>query len=301
MAAISLIANGLCKPEGPICLEDGSWVVTEMGAGCLTWINENGSLRRRIAVTGRPNGIALDCDGALWVAESRFPSLLRVSLNGEVDEVSVGSDELDFLWPNDLCIGPDGALYITDSGVLLNDFEGKGLPSEKRAKKIDGRIFRFDIENGRCECLTRGLRFANGIAFDASNAFVYVSETLTGNIYRYRFYGSGGLGSRELFANVMSRPISEWDKIAGPDGMAFDENGMLYVCVLEQGDVTIVDPNGDILERVPLVGNFPTNIAFGGGDRSFAIVTEVQRGELLKIQVGARGLPLNRTAESTNT
>jgi gluconolactonase len=39
-------------------------------------------------------------------------------MDGATRIVATGCQGEPFLFPNDLCFGPDGALYVTDSGVL---------------------------------------------------------------------------------------------------------------------------------------------------------------------------------------
>ena len=79
----SVFATGLFFPEGPVVLPDGTWLVVEGGErGCVTQISADGKTRRTIAVTGIPNGLAVDSRGFIWVAEPKVPSLLRVTLAG---------------------------------------------------------------------------------------------------------------------------------------------------------------------------------------------------------------------------
>jgi gluconolactonase len=135
-----------------------------------------------------------------------------------------------------LCFGPDGALYLTDSGVDVNEFAPHNeVRRDYLECHYDGRVYRVDPESGRVTLLDRGLRFANGIAFGPDRA-LYVNETLNGSIYRYA-WEDGRVGGREIFGNVI-RPDAPpgWK---GPDGMAFDENGLLYVTVFAQGEVTV--------------------------------------------------------------
>lgn len=94
---------------------DGSWLVAEMGNGIISHFSAS-EKKRIIAETGRPNGLALDGNGNLWIAESKYPAILKLSPSGELTTISTGTPELSFLWPNDLCFGPDGALNFTDSG-----------------------------------------------------------------------------------------------------------------------------------------------------------------------------------------
>ena len=82
----SVFATGLFFPEGPVALPDGTWLVVEGGErGCVTQISADGNERRTVAVTGLPNGLAVDSAGFIWVAEPKVPSLLRVTLDGDVE------------------------------------------------------------------------------------------------------------------------------------------------------------------------------------------------------------------------
>jgi gluconolactonase len=287
-----IFRRDVSNPEGPVCLPDGSWVVTEMNRGIISHISADGRTKREIAHTGRPNGLALDGDGNLWVAESKFPALLKVTMSGTVTTVSKGDPDLPFLWPNDPCFGPDGAIYLTDSGVLLDALEGIELPEAAYDVPIDGRVFRVDPIGGRCTLLDRGLRFANGIAFGPGGEDLHVSETLTGNVYRYRIVAGQVEGGPQLFGNVMIKPPTEHGRVAGPDGMAFDVEGNLYVAVLTQGDITVLNPDGSVKERLEIDGTFPTNVAFARPGERRILVTEGSKNQLLMWETPAEGLPL---------
>lgn len=291
MNKITVFAENVRNPEGPVALPDGSWVFTEMDLGIISRVNAHGNNKQKIAYTGRPNGLALDAVGNIWVAESKNPALLVVSQSGQVTEITRGSENIPFLWPNDLCFGPDGAIYMTDSGILLEEVESIIHPADIYDLNPDGKLFRINPSSGKCDLLDCGFQFTNGIAIGHGGTYLYVNETLTGNIYRYKF-NNGSLGSRELFGNVMIKPSIEYGKVAGPDGMAFDNDGNLHVGVLTQGDITILNPDGGTKERIQLPGNFPTNIAFSTSDENYCLVTEGSGNQLLKIETSVEGLKL---------
>ncbi|NIA24468.1 MAG: SMP-30/gluconolactonase/LRE family protein [Gammaproteobacteria bacterium] len=287
-----IFARDVANPEGPVLLGDGSWAVTEMDLGSITEFSADGSVRWTVAKTGRPNGLALDTDGNLWVAESEDQALLRVSPNGEITTIARGPSDLPFLWPNDLCFGPDGALYMTDSGVPLAAFEGIDPPEAAYDVSVDGRVYRIDPVSGECEVLDRGLQFANGIAWGPGGHQLYVSETLTGNIYRYKLEGARLVGERNLFANVMRSAPKSYGRTAGPDGMAFDEEGRLYVTVLGQGDIAVVETEGDVRHYLEVPGDLPTNVAFAGAGERRLLLTEGSFGQLVMVEVPAPRLDL---------
>jgi gluconolactonase len=289
-----IFARDLSVPEAPVLLPDGDWLIVEMGAdrGSVTRIGREGRSRRILARTGRPNGLAYDRQGNIWVAETLSPSLLRLGMDGRVEVFLTGCDGEPFLFPNDLAFGPDGALYMTDSGVHVRDLlrDGKIRPDYERLE-LDGRVYRVDIESRGIRKLDEGLQFANGIAFGPDHN-LYVSETLTGMVYRYEWRSGEAIGPREGLANVIAPEAPPGFK--GPDGIKFGANGNLYVTVFGQGNVTVLEPGGTVVERIETAGREPTNLAFGPPGEGRLYVTEDQYGGMEAFDVGTGGLPLFR-------
>lgn len=287
-----VFATDLDTPEGPIALADGSWLVVEGGPkrGCVTQISPDGLTKRIVARTGVPNGLAVDRAGLIWVADCGQPSLLRITLDGNVDTIATACGDEKFLFPNDLCFGPDGALYLTDSGFLLEDLAPGGeLRSDYMNLDMDGRVYRIDRKDLSVRKLDSGLECANGIAFDATNN-LYVNETRTGAIYRYQSRDDGELGRREYFANVLDPNAPPWWK--GPDGMAFDRDGNLYVAVFGQQEVFVLGPDGSTVNRIKTQGRMPTNVTFGLPGQNKIYVTECEFGQIEVFEVGVDGLDL---------
>ena len=193
-----ILADGLKNPEAPVLLPDGTWALTEMhlDRGWILRISADGSTRSVVAKTGRPNGMTLARTGDLWVAESLDPpSLLRVTLDGAVETLLTGCDGEPFLFPNDLRFGPDGALYMTDSGIPV--LEWHDVPDgEKASVETDGRLYRIDVAGGSIRKLDSGIPFANGVAFGPDND-IYVSATQDGRVYRYDWSHDGRVSERE--------------------------------------------------------------------------------------------------------
>jgi gluconolactonase len=287
-----IFANGFSAPEGPVVLNDGSWLIVEgdKERGCVTRISPDGQSKQIIARTGRPNGLAVDAANIIWVAESKVPSLVRLTLSGDIEVIATHCEGEPFLFPNDLCFGPDGALYMTDSGVHIEDFAPDNrIRPDYESVNYDGRVYRIDIDTGEVTLIDRGLLFTNGIAF-GRDRLLYVNETLSGNIYRYGWKNSRLAGPRRLFGNVVRADAQVGWK--GPDGMAFDADGNLYVAVFGQQNVTVLDREGAVIERLATAGKLPTNVAFAppGGKRLY--VTEYEFGRIEAFDTEVDGLPL---------
>ncbi len=284
--------DDLQSPEGPVALPDGTWLLVEGGSerGCVTQLSEDGRSRRTVKKTGRPNGLAVDADGVIWVAESKSPSLLRLTLEGQCQVVATQCDGEPFLFPNDLCFGPDGALYLTDSGVFIDKFAPDNTIRPDYANvDYDGRLYRVEPRSGSVTLIDRGFRFTNGIAFGLDNR-LYVNETLTGNVYCFAWREGQIAGPRELFGNVIRADApSGWK---GPDGMAFDEHGLLYIAVFGQGDITVLGLQGNVVRRIPTRGMLPTNLAFALPGKHCIYVTEYEHAQIETFEVNCDGLPL---------
>ena len=154
---------------------------------------------------------------------------------------------------------------------------------------MDGRVYRIDTRTLDIHKLDSGLKFVNGIAFSADQR-LYINDTATRMVYRYPWKDGKLIGPREDFGSVddPSKPAL----FKGPDGMAFDANGKLYVAVYAQSDVTVLGRNGKVIERIQTPGNLPTNVCFGLPGQKKIYVTEYELGRLECFNVDAEGLPL---------
>ena len=56
--------------------------------------------------------------------------------------------------------------------------------------------------------------------------------------------------------------------------------------------MTVVDTTGNIVERIPVGGEQPTNVAFGPKGSGYIYVTVKDAGTLERHHVGVDGLPL---------
>ncbi len=286
-----LFASNIQSPEGPVALPDGSLLCVEMAPerGCVSQISPDGQSVRVLAVTGRPNGLAVDRHGIIWVAESKTPALLRMTMDGKVESFLTGCRGVPFIFPNDLAFGPDGLLYLTDSGIYIENLMTDGhIRKDYTRQTYDGRVYQINTRSGEINQFDSGIKFTNGIAF-GPDGYVYANETIGGAMYRYAVQGSR-MGQREWFGNV-NDPAGPpgW---RGPDGMKFGADGKLYCTVYMQGDVTVLDRAGNVCKRIKTRGIKPTNLTFALGGEQKIFVTEVEYNAVEEIAVDTEGMVL---------
>ena len=288
-----LFSTEPAAPEGPISLADGSMYVTEMtnGTACVTRLDPNGRKSVVRKTGGRPNGLAVDGDGNIWIAEALLRKLICIDPQGNEISQLDGDDENGlFLFPNDLAFGPDGHLYMTDSGLPMVEFlSGQNFVENFMDLNWDGRVYEIDPKaNKVIRVIDRGIRFTNGIAFDA-NDVLYANASFTGDVYSYDVFGSV-VPKRQMFGNVLQPDGQEGFK--GPDGMKFGMDGRLYCTVYGQQNVTVLNTDGSVAERLKLDGPCPTNLCFSLDGKSI-LVTEVSKGQVEKLPAPCAGLPLH--------
>lgn len=67
---ITEVASGLCFPEGPVAMPDGSVVVVEMFGERVTRVLPDGSTETVAEVPGGPNGLAVGPEGDLYLCNN---------------------------------------------------------------------------------------------------------------------------------------------------------------------------------------------------------------------------------------
>ena len=287
-----IFAANVGAPEGPVALPDGSMFVTEMSNSTLnvTHLGANGERRVVKNTKGRPNGLAMDGDGLLWIAEAGLRALICIDQQGrELKRLEGDAQHGRFYFPNDLVFGPDGHLYLTDSGMAMEDFlDGQDFAQGYMDFAWDGRVYQIDPKTLRIvRVIDSKIRFTNGIAFGPDDT-LYANASFTGEVYRYDVFGSAS-PVREVFGNVLQP--DEQTGFKGPDGMKFGADGRLYCVVYGQKNVTVLDSSGRVAERLPLDGPCPTNLCFARSGRKI-LVTEASKGQVEWLAAPCDGAPL---------
>jgi gluconolactonase len=263
---VSLLATGFKFPEGPAFDREGNLFVVNVETGVISKVSPEGKVETFVNTGGAPNGAKFHLNGDLYVADRRR-GILAISRSGNI-RVVVDTDQGNrFRGPNDLVFDLNGDLYFTD-------------PHGSSAENPFGRVYRF-CSSGELTCLASGLAFPNGLVLSRDGQSLFVANTRKNRILRYVL-------SPPVRSYVFSQLSGGW----GPDGIALDVAGNLYIAHYGGGEVIFLNPIGEAVERVPVGGLYPTNVAFGGSGRKTLYVTEVETGSVYCFNADHAGLPL---------
>src|SRR6202012_5690676 len=77
------------------------------------------------------------------------------------------------------------------------------------------------------------------------------------------------------------------------DSLAVEASGNVCLATLISGCVSVIAPDGKLVEQGPTGDRVTTNIAFGGPELKAAYITLSGKGELIAMDWPRGGLPLN--------
>jgi gluconolactonase len=265
--SVSVFAKGFKFPEGPVFDRDGHLFVVDVETGDISTISPEGRVKTFLNTGGAPNGAKFHANGDLYVADRKL-GIIAISSNREIRVIVDHYQGKKLNGPNDLTFDTGGNLYFTDH-------EGSS------ADNPFGSVYRVS-SRGEMICLATGLAFPNGLVLSRDERHLFVAITRKNRVLRYV------LDPPPVRSYIFSQLSGGW----GPDGMAFDVAGNLYVAHYGGGEVIILNPKGEPVERIPVGGLHPTNVAFGGPDRRTLFVTEVGTGSIYRFNTDHPGLPL---------
>ena len=268
---VTVLISGFDSPEGPVFDRDGTLYFVNWLSSSVVRLTPDGDASEFFNTGGIPAGLAFHRDGSLYVADEGddIHGVLRIA-DGQATIVVNSYEGQPLNGANDLVFDRDGILYFSD-------------PWRSSAENPIGGFYRH-FPDGTLERIDHGLAFPNGVALSADGTAAFLAETNHNRILRYPIGPDGTIGAREDFATLPGK--------SGPDGMAFDEAGNLYVAHYGGGKVAVFGPSGAMIQEIPVPGAKVTNVAFGGPDRRTLVITDVETASLYKIRVDIPGLKL---------
>ena len=259
----TVVASGFISPEGPSFDRKGVLHFVDWDARNIYRVTPDGQVSEFVHTGGVPTGSKFHRNGHLYVADGDL-GILDISPAGGIRVVAAEHEGRRFRGPNDLVFAFNGDLYFTDP-------KGSGADSPV------GNVYLVRAD-GRVELFAGGFQFPNGVALSTAGDTLYLAETIPNRIWAFELGRDGHEKSRRVFAQLEGG--------LGPDGMAFGQDGNLYVAHFGKGVVAVINPDGKVVAELPAGGMKPTNVAFW---ETSLYVTDVDRRQVTRLDVGVRG------------
>jgi len=285
-----VIATGLGYPEGPVWCRDGSVLLVEIKAQCLSRIASDGSRKVVASIPGGPNGTAIGPGGAAyicndggfdWITIPRAnDSPLVISstqpadyTGGKLQKVDLKSGQVTDLFagtaippafppgfpksydPPFPLRGPDDLVFDKDGGCWFTDW-GKQRPTDR---DITG-VYYVSPDGSTMRQAIFPLNAPNGIALSPDGKWLYVALSFERRVLKYEV-GPGGTfkpNPRTLDGSYLVTGAFAGCSVL--DSMAVDAQGNLYVATMipqgadptVNGGITVVSPDGEILDWIEI-------------------------------------------------
>jgi sugar lactone lactonase YvrE len=261
--------------EGPL------WVADE---NALYWVDVTGQRLNRLsldddAVTGwdMPEMIG-------WVIQRRRRPGFIAGLKSGIMELRLDPLRLTPL------VAPEPLLPLNRMNDAKVDARGRIFAGTMpiACDTPTGSLYRFDPD-GSLTLIDSDYTVTNGPAFSPDGEWMYHTDSVVRQIYRFPILPDGSLGPRQLFRQFARDE-------GHPDGMTFDSDGGLWVACWGAGCVVRLLPDASIDMRIDVPASQASSCAFAGAglDRMFVTssgdgVDEPHGGALFEVETGRRG------------
>jgi gluconolactonase len=304
MPKFETVADGLRFPEGPVVMPDGSVILTEIANGRITRVGPDGLKEIVAEPGGGPNGLAVGPDGKLYCCNNggfeyseSNGYLAPVGIasdysGGRIERIDIATGAVEILYesgdfgcslrgPNDIVFDAHGGFWFTDHGKV--DYA-------KRAHDIVG-IFYAKADGSFLEEVIFPSQNPNGVGLSPDGKRLYAAETYTCRLMSFNVIAPGKVDD----AAGPGGPGVPVYRPAGYkffDSLGIEANGNICVATIGESGISVISPEGELVEFVGTDDIFTTNICFGGADMMDAWITLSGSGRLVKTRWARPGLKL---------
>ncbi len=268
---IETLAFGYGLIEGPRVDAAGNLYFSDVTNGGVFRRSPSGGIETVVPKRRGVGGIALHAAGGIVISGKNI-----CHVKDGATRVLFARDDVPG-W-NDLFTDAKGRVY---TGSMLTSPFG---PSDAERKL--GDCFRIDGE-GRATVLYGGVSLSNGIGFSPDGRRIYHSDTARSLVLVH-----------ELDADGNAKALTPIRVEGGPDGLAVDAEGGIWVALYGEGAVLRFEPDGSPDRRVDVPARAVTSLCFGGSDlRDLYVVSAdntddpARAGSIFRTRSDIAGLP----------
>jgi gluconolactonase len=298
------ITSGLSFPEGPVALADGSILLVEIAAGCLTRVAPDGTKTTVAEPGGGPNGAAIGPDGKVYVTNNggfRWNNIAGVGpvpagpaadyKGGRIERIDLATGQVETLYdhcdghplkgPNDLVFDAHGGFYFTD-------------PGKSRPRDMDrGAVYYARADGSLIKPVAFPSVHPNGCGLSPDGRTLYFVETESARLWALDIVAPGEVKRAPWPSIHGGRFLGCADSYQRFDSIAVDSAGNVLVATLMNGGIAVFAPDGARLRHIPMPDPMTTNVCFGGPGLTTLYVTLSGSGRLVAFEWERPGLRLN--------
>jgi gluconolactonase len=295
-SAFAKIAVGIDRPEDVVVAKDGRVFAADHQCAVVE-IFPDGSFKRMGPKGGAPNGINMDLEGRVLIAN--FGIYDREE--GPLQRFDPATGKHENL------VVEVGGKRLTSANYPVLDRNGfiwcaNSTHAETWPQALDGRddgflfVYRPD---GSASIVAEGLKFPNGLALSADDRTLYCAQTTGCDVLAFDIDGDR-LGSPRRYGPVLGKlqdaaQSIDHNELGYTDGVGMDAEGNLWVCLPAANKVVAITPAGQV-ETVfhdpsGETINHPTNVAWGGPHLKDLYVGSIRAGYVLKARSPVAGQP----------
>lgn len=254
-AQLQTVATGFGFTEGPMWDQAGILYVSDETLNKIFRVHPDGKKEEVISL-GDPDGNTFDRQHRLIDCASILRAIIAVTPDGKYKILADQYEGKKFNTPNDVIVGPDGALYFSDPTL---DF----VPGMKQEIPFQG-VYRLGPD-GSVRLLTKDLKQPNGLAFSPDGKRFYVDDSEQRNMRVYDVAADGSLQNGRIFGE---EPGAKNDGV--PDGMKVDREGNIFVTGPK--GIWVWDAKGNHLGTI-VIPEQPANLTWGDEDYRTLYIT----------------------------
>ena len=297
--AFTKIAVGIDRPEDVVVGKDGR-VFASDHQSAVAEIHPDGSFTRMGPKGGAPNGINMDLQGRVLIANFGIYD----GEPGPLQRFDPATGRHETL------VAQVEGRKLTSSNYPVLDRAGNiwcanSTDAPTWPEALDGRPdgFIFVLRpDGSTSLAAQGLKFPNGLALSDDDAFLYCAQTSGADVLRFPILPGGKLGPGERYGPVLGRllgrgeALGEHDHDLGyTDGVGLDADGNVWVCLPAANKVVAITPSGDVVTVIHdpsgQTVNHPTNVTWGGPDLTDLYIGSIRADYVLKAKSPVPGQP----------
>lgn len=295
--AFEKIALGIDRPEDVVVGKDGRVFAADHQCA-VAEIFPDGSFKRMGPKGGAPNGINMDLQGRILIANFGIYDREEGPLQ-RFDPATGAHENL---------LEEVGGRRLTSANYPVIDRAGNiwcanSTHAETWPQALDGRDdgFLFVLRpDGSAEIVAEKLKFPNGLALSADEKFLFCAQTTGADVLRFPILPGGKLGAGERYGpvlGVLQPPGPQVDKasLGYTDGIGMDAEGNLWVCLPASDKVVAITPSLEVVtviyDPTGEVVHHPTNVTWGGPDLKDLYIGSIRADYVLKARSPVAGQP----------